>query len=164
MEYQNNKPNHYLNEYSYNQVKIANENAFCIMKDFINKLSEKLFSYSQEYIIKPKQVINLLYKVYLSAERNFEKVKECLEMSINEVSKKNGVKETYRYYNADNIIIINSEIYYNQRLLEVKCKEISKFLTDSGNEEKNIIQKSTDKMLQKLQKNLLYSIDNDPTI
>ena len=164
MKYQNKKTDYYLNEYSYNQVKRANENAFCIMEYFINKLSEKIFSNSQEYIIKPKQVISLLNNMHLSVERNFEKVKECLEMSINEVSKKNGVKETYRYYNTDNGIIINSEIYYNQRLLEVKCKEISKFLTDLGNEEKNIIQKSTDKMLQNLQKDLLYSIDNDATI
>ena len=59
----NSKPNNYLNQYSYDQIKIANKTALKILYEFVDEMFT-MFSNIRKYIIKPKQLENMLKNIY----------------------------------------------------------------------------------------------------
>lgn len=162
--YENSRPNNYLNEYSYEQIKIINKKALDILNEFADEIF-KMFFYIKKYITKPFQLMNILDNIYFLGKYNYDEVEYCLELSIKEqIQRHNGTIETYRYYYKDTGIVIYSLIYYKECLLKTESKRMLKFLTIEGQKERNKIKNRALKKLKKLQDELFFLIENDPTI
>lgn len=165
MKYNNSsKQDYYLNEYSYEQLKIANKMSLEILEDFVSEMFE-MFLDINKYIVRPYSVINILDNIRLKGNKNYKHVEYFLELSINEqVKKSNKTTEIYRYYTKEFGIIIHSLIYYKECLLKVESKKIIKYLTMEGKKERDQIRLKAMNKLKKLQDELFYAIDNDPTV
>lgn len=161
---QNSKPNNYLNQYSYDQIKIANKIALKILYEFVDEMFT-MFSDIRKYIIKPKQLENMLKDIHYKGTYNYQEIEYCLKLSVNEqVKRSDGTVEIYRYYYEDVGIAIYSLIYYKECLVKIKSKKMLKYLTAEGQKERNKIRTKAMKKLKQLQDELFYFIDNDPTI
>ena len=160
----NSKPNNYLNQYSYDQIKIANKTALKILYEFVDEMFT-MFSNIRKYTIKPKQLENMLKNIYYKGTYNYQEIEYCLELSVNEqVKRSDGTVEIYRYYYEDVGIAIHSLIYYKECLVKTESKKMLKVLTIAGQKERDKIRKKTMNKLKQLQVELFYLIDNDPTI
>lgn len=160
----NSKPNNYLNQYSYDQIKIANKTALKILYEFVDEMFT-MFSDIKKYIIKPKQLENMLKNIHYKGTYNYQEIEYCLELSVNEpVKRSDGTVEIYRYYYEDVGIAIHSLIYYKECLVKTESQKMLKFLTIAGQKERDKIRKKTMSKLKTLQDKLFYLIDNDPTM
>ena len=158
------KPNNYLNQYSYEQIKIANKTALKMLYEFVDEMF-MMFSDIKKYIIKPKKLENILKNIHYKGTYNYQEIEYCLELSVNEqVKRSDGTVETYRYYYEDVGIAIHSLIYYKECVLKTESKKMLKYLTAEGQKERNKIRTKTMNKLKQLQAELFYLIDNDPTI
>ena len=57
--YEKDKPNNYLNEYSYEQLKKDNKKALNILEEFVSEI-KVMFSDINKYISKPNKLLYLL--------------------------------------------------------------------------------------------------------
>lgn len=161
---ENSKPNNYLNQYSYDQLKIANKTALKILYEFVDEMF-MMFSDIRKYISKPKKLENMLKNIHYKGIYNYQEIEYCLELSVNEqVKRSNGAVEIYRYYYKDVGIAIHSLIYYKECLVKIESKKMLKFLTIEGKKKRDKIKCKTMSKLKSLQDELFYLIDNDPTI
>ena len=162
--YEKDKPNNYLNEYSYEQLKRGNKEALNILEEFVSEI-KLMFLDINKYIIKPNKLLYLLKQIQIQGIYNYQKVEMCMELSINEQNDRyDGIKEIYRYYHRDTGIIIYNSIHYKECILKTKNKKMDTCFTVEGIKESNRIKKITSDKLKKLQNKLFYLIDNDPTI
>ena len=163
--FKQNKPKYYLTEYSYGQLKISNEIAFGILTEFIDETYAQIFSDTNKYITNYSKLSDILERIEFLGERNYQDVKYCLELSVNEtVTKNDGTVEIYRYYYKDAGIIIFNSVYYKKHLIEAFSKKMLKYLTVEGKKiRKKVRDKAMDK-LNKLQEELFLLIENDPSL
>ena len=163
--FKQNKPKYYLTEYSYGQVKKSNEIAFGILTEFIDETYAQIFSDTNKYITNYSKLSNVLERIEFLGERNYQDVKYCLELSVNETATKNdGTVEIYRYYYKDAGIIIFNSVHYKDHLIEAFSKKMLKYLTVEGKKiRKKIRDKAMDK-LNKLQEELFLLLENDPSL
>lgn len=151
---------YYINEFTYNQLTIANDIAFEIMKEFINKMYE--ISDSEIYTKGPKSLIQSLKELTILSQINHQEVKFALSLSKDEIiEKSNGEKIIHKYYFKDAAQVIYSCIYYQNFILEIKSKKFCKYLTDAGKKERDKIRIKTKDKLKKLQEDLFSLTDND---
>lgn len=162
--YEKDKPNNYLNEYSYEQLKKVNKKALNILEEFVSEI-KVMFLDINKYISKPNKLLYLLEQIQAQGIYNYQKVELCMELSVNEQNERHdGTKEVYRYYYRDTGIIIYNSIHYKESILKMKNKKINTCFTVEGIKESNRLEKITSDKLKKLQNKLFYLIDNDPTI
>lgn len=158
------KPNNYLNQYSYNQIKKANKTALKILYEFVDEMF-MMFCDKKKYINKPYQLEDMLKNIHYKGTYNYQEVEYCLDLSVNEqIQRSNGTVEIYRYYYEDVGRAIHSLIYYKECLIKTESKKMLKFLTIEGRKERDKIRKKTMSKLKALQDELFYLIDNDPTV
>ena len=160
-----NKPNNYLNEYSYKILKNANKISWCILKEFIYRIRHEMIQDAKKYINNLYQINKIVDKLEHLGKRNYQLVDYCLDLSINETNiRLNGTREIYRYYYDDAGIRIFNTIYYKDYLLKSHSKKMLRFLTAEGKKTRDAIKDTTSNKLKKLQEDLFSLIDNDPTL
>ena len=159
------KPKYYLNEYSYGQLELANKIAFGILTEFIDEIYAQIFSDANKYIANYSQLSRLLKRIEYLGARNYQEVKYCLDLSVNEsITKNDGTVEKFRYYYKDAGIIIFNAVYYKEHFIEIFSKKMLKCLTAEGKKKRDKIRKKTIDKLEKLQEELFKLIENDPTL
>lgn len=162
--YEDFKPNHYLNQYSYNQIKITNKIALKILYEFVDEMFT-LFLDIRKYISKPYPLNNMLKDIHYKGTYNYQEIEYGLTLSKNEqIPRNDGTVEIYRYYYSDIGIAIYNLINYKEYLIKTESKKMLKFLTAEGKKERDKIKRKTMNKLKTLQDELFYLIDNDPTI
>ena len=160
-----NKPNNYLNEYSYKQLKIANKIAWGILEEYIYRIRNEIISYAEKYITNQYQVNKLLKSLEFLGERNYQLVNYCFDLSVNEVNiRNNGTREIYRYYYKDAGTRIFNAVYFKDYLLKSNGKKMLRYLTAEGKKERDKIKDIAIKKFKKLQEELFFLVDNDPTV
>ena len=163
--YEKDKPNNYLNEYSYKQLKIANKIALGILEEFIYRIRDEMLPYAEKYICNQFQFNKLLNDLEFLENRNYQLVNYCLEHSKNEVNiKSDGTQKIYRYYYKDAGTIIFNAVYFKDYLLKSIGKKMLRCLTAEGRKERDRIKNIASNKFKKLQEKLFFLIDNDPTV
>ena len=160
-----NKPNNYLNEYSYKILQDANKTAWYILKDFIYQIRYEMIQDYKKYINNLYKVNKLLDNLERLGKRNYQLVEYALDLSVNEVNIRfDGTREIYRYYYKDAGIRIFNVVYYKDYLFKSTSKKMLKFLTAEGKKARDKIKDTTSNKFNKLQEDVFSFIDNDPTL
>lgn len=163
--YKTNKPNNYLNEYSYKELKIANKIAWGILEEYIYRIRNEIIPYAEKYITNQYQINKLLKSLEFLGKRNYQLVNYCFDLSVNEVNiRNNRTREIYRYYYKDAGTRIFNAVYFKDYLLKSNGKKMLRYLTAEGKKERDKIKDIASNKFKKLQEELFFLIDNDPTV
>ena len=141
------------------------EIAFGILTEVIDEIYTQIISDTNKYITNYSKLSKLLEKIEFLGERNYQEIKYCLDLSVNETTIKNdGTIKINRYYYKDAGIIIFNSVYYKEHLIKELSRKMLKYITVEGKKERNRIRDKANKKLKKLKEELFSLIENDPTI